>query len=130
MTGEGEETAGANASTKLGEATEAVRTATEAVETTSQRIADAIEVGRQPGRPLDRLANLTRETPIQSLAIAFLLGFIIVRRRSYFPAGEPRSSSAVDAAGLGGIAGFNEGNSLQDRATVSGLNKPTPCPEV
>jgi len=32
-----------------------------------------------------------------------------------------RSSSAVDAAGLGGIAGFNEGNSLQDRATVSAL---------
>ena len=30
----------------------------------------------------------------------------------------------MDAAGLGGIAGFNEGDSLQDRATVSGLNKP------
>jgi hypothetical protein len=27
-------------------------------------------------------------------------------------------------------AGFNEGDSLQDRATVSGLNKPTTCPEV
>ena len=80
MTGE-DETSGANASTKLGEATEAVRTATEAVETTSQHIADAIEAGRQPGGPLDRLANLTRETPIQSLAIAFLLGFIIARRR-------------------------------------------------
>ena len=80
MTGE-DETSGANASTKLGEATEAVRTATEAVETTSQRMAEAIEAVRQPGRPLDRLANLTRETPIQSLAIAFLLGFIIARRR-------------------------------------------------
>ena len=81
MTGEVETSGDANASTRLGEATEAVRTATEAVETTSQRIADAIEAGRQPGRPLDRLANLTRETPIQSLAIAFLLGFIIARRR-------------------------------------------------
>jgi hypothetical protein len=80
MTGEGE-TAGGNASAKLGEATEAVRTATEAVETTSQRVADAIEAGRQPGGPLDRLAKLTRETPIQALAIAFLLGFIIARRR-------------------------------------------------
>jgi hypothetical protein len=48
---------------------------------TSQSIAEAIEAGRQPGGPLDRLANLTRETPIQSLAIAFLLGFIIARRR-------------------------------------------------
>jgi hypothetical protein len=27
-------------------------------------------------------------------------------------------SSAADAAGLGGIAGFNEGNSLQDRASM------------
>ena len=27
-------------------------------------------------------------------------------------------SSAADAAGLGGIAGFNEGNSLQDRAPI------------
>jgi hypothetical protein len=27
-------------------------------------------------------------------------------------------SSAADAAGLGGIAGFNEGNSLQDRASI------------
>ena len=80
MTDEGEE-AGANASTRLGEATEAVRTATEAVETTSQRIADAIKAGRQPDRPLDRLANLTREAPLQSLAIAFLLGLIIARRR-------------------------------------------------
>jgi len=76
-----DETSGANAPTKLGEATEAVRTATEAVETTSQRIAYAIKAGRQPGRPLDRLANMTRETPLQSLAIAFLLGFIIARRR-------------------------------------------------
>ena len=81
MTGEGETAGADNASTKLGEATEAIRTATEAVETTSQRIADAIDAGRQPGGPLDRLANLTRETPIQSLAIAFLLGFIIARRR-------------------------------------------------
>ena len=76
-----DETSGANAPTKLGEATEAVRTATEVVETTSQRIADAIEAGRQPGGPLDHLANLTREAPLQSLAIAFLLGFIIAWRR-------------------------------------------------
>ena len=81
MTGEVETSGDANASTRLGEAAEAVRTATEVVETTSQRIADAIEAGRQPGGPLDRLANLTRETPLQSLAIAFLLGFIIAWRR-------------------------------------------------
>ncbi len=50
MTGEVETSGDANASTRLGEATEAVRTATEAVETTSRRIADAIGAGRQPGR--------------------------------------------------------------------------------
>jgi hypothetical protein len=35
-------------------------------------------------------------------------------------------SSAVDAAGLGGIAGFNEGNSLQDRAANAGQGVSTP----
>ena len=70
MTGE-DETSGADPSTKLGEATEAVRTATEDVETTSQRIAEAIEAVRQPARPLDRLANLTpkrQSSPSQSLS--------------------------------------------------------------
>jgi hypothetical protein len=51
MTSEGK-TSGANASTKLGEATEAVRTVTEALETTSQHIADAIEADRNPVVPL------------------------------------------------------------------------------
>src|SRR5258706_12877905 len=91
-----DERSGANAPTKLGDATEAFRTTTEAVETPTQRIADAIKAGRQPDRPLDRLANLTREAPLQSLSIAFLLGLIIARRRypPYFAAGEP---SAIDA---------------------------------
>jgi hypothetical protein len=80
MTGE-DEASGADARTMLDGATEAVQKATEAVQTTSRSVAEAVETGRRPGGPLDRLASLTREAPLQSLAIAFLLGFIVARRR-------------------------------------------------
>ena len=65
----------------LAEATEAVQQATEAVQTATRSLAEAVEAGRRPGAFLDRLANLTREAPVQYLAIAFLLGFIIARHR-------------------------------------------------
>ena len=80
MTGEGE-ASGADAPTVLAEATEAVKKATEAVQTTSRSIAEAVEAGRRPGAPLDRLASLTREMPPHALATAFLLGLIVARRR-------------------------------------------------
>jgi hypothetical protein len=70
-----------DAPTLLDKATDAVHDATEAVQKTSQSIAGAIEAGRRPGGLLDQLANLTRQAPIHSLAIAFLLGFIVSRRR-------------------------------------------------
>jgi hypothetical protein len=70
-----------DAPTLLDKATDAVNDATEAVQKTSQSIAGAIEAGRRPGGLLDQLANLTRQAPIHSLAIAFLLGFIVSRRR-------------------------------------------------
>jgi hypothetical protein len=35
----------------------------------------------EPSNALDRLAKLVREAPLPSLAIAFLLGVIISRRR-------------------------------------------------
>jgi hypothetical protein len=79
MTGVGEPSA-ADAPTLLTQATEAVQKATEAVQTTSRSIADAVEAGRRPGVPPDRLASLTHEAPLQSLAIAFLIGFIVARR--------------------------------------------------
>jgi hypothetical protein len=80
MAGEGE-ASGADAPTKLAEATEAVRKTSEAVQTTSGSIQKAVEAGRRPSVRLDRLASLTREAPLQSLAIAFLLGFIVAQRR-------------------------------------------------
>jgi hypothetical protein len=70
-----------DAPTVLDKATEAVHDATEAVQTTSQSIAGAIDAGRRPGGFLDQLARLTREAPLPSLAMAFLLGFMVVRRR-------------------------------------------------
>ena len=76
-----DEASGADAQTVLSKATHAVREASEAVQTTTRRISDAVEAARAPGRPLDRLARLTREAPLQALAVAFMFGLIVARRR-------------------------------------------------
>jgi hypothetical protein len=60
---------------------EAVQAATQTVKETSQSVADAIEAGRQPGAPLDRLAHWAREAPLQSLTVAFLIGVLLGGRR-------------------------------------------------
>jgi hypothetical protein len=73
-------TAESNAPNMLDKATEALHDATEAVQATTQSIAGAIEAGRRPDGLLDQLARLTREAPLPSLAIAFLLGFMVARR--------------------------------------------------
>jgi hypothetical protein len=64
----------------LSKTADVVRDASEAVQTTTQSIADAVAAGRRPGAALDRLARLTREAPLQSLAIAFMVGLIFARR--------------------------------------------------
>jgi ElaB/YqjD/DUF883 family membrane-anchored ribosome-binding protein len=74
-------TAETDATTNLNKATEAVHDATEAVEVTSQSIAGAIEANRRPATFLQQLARLTRQAPLRSLGIAFVVGFIIARRR-------------------------------------------------
>jgi hypothetical protein len=51
--------------------------AKDAIRSMSQDLAD--EVAPRPGW-LDRLSAATREAPIQSLAIAFLIGVILARR--------------------------------------------------
>jgi len=51
------------------------------IQSTAARVSDAVETARQPGMPLDRLAARVRETPLAALAVAFLLGVIISRRR-------------------------------------------------
>jgi hypothetical protein len=46
------------------------------------RFNDVIEAGREPGMPLSILSNITREAPLGSLFIAFLLGVAVARRRT------------------------------------------------
>jgi hypothetical protein len=51
------------------------------IQSTAERVSEAVETARQPGMPLDRLATRVRETPLAALAVAFLLGVIVTRRR-------------------------------------------------
>ena len=62
-------------------ATEAVNGAAETVQTTTASIANAIEDSRRPGGVLDQVSRFTRDAPLRSLAIAFVLGVIFARRR-------------------------------------------------
>jgi hypothetical protein len=54
----------------------------EAVNAAVNRVSGAIEAGRKPGMPLSILSNITREAPLGSLLVAFLLGVAVARRRS------------------------------------------------
>ncbi|MEO6780180.1 MAG: hypothetical protein ABI407_03910 [Bradyrhizobium sp.] len=55
--------------------------AAEAFQNASRRVGDAVDAARQPDMPLDVLAKLVRQAPLQSLAIAFVLGLMVARRR-------------------------------------------------
>lgn len=81
MIGEGEPLRTTNSQDKLVQAKEAIQATTEKVNATTRAVADAIEAGRQPGAPLDRLARWAREAPLHSIAVAFLIGIILGRRR-------------------------------------------------
>ena len=47
----------------------------------SRRVNEVIEAVQEPGAPLDKLSCWTRQAPAQALAVAFLVGFIVSRRR-------------------------------------------------
>jgi hypothetical protein len=47
----------------------------------SQRVNEAIEAIQEPGMPLDKLRHWTRQAPLQALAVAFLVGVLVTRRR-------------------------------------------------
>jgi hypothetical protein len=47
----------------------------------SQTVNEAIETLQEPGMPLDMLGRWTRRAPLQALAIAFLVGVGVARRR-------------------------------------------------
>jgi hypothetical protein len=55
--------------------------AAHAFRSASQRVNEAIEVIQEPGMPLDMLRGWTRQAPLQSLAVAFLVGVLFTRRR-------------------------------------------------
>jgi hypothetical protein len=46
-----------------------------------QRANETIEALREPGMPLEKVARLTRQAPLQALAAAFLIGVLFTRRR-------------------------------------------------
>jgi hypothetical protein len=81
MIGEGEPLRDSDGASKMQQAKEAVLAAADTVKVTSQTVADAIEAGRQPGAPLDRLAEWARAAPLQALAAAFVVGMMVGRRR-------------------------------------------------
>jgi ElaB/YqjD/DUF883 family membrane-anchored ribosome-binding protein len=81
MIGEGEPLRDSNGASKLDQAKEAVQSVSDTVRVTTRTIGNAIEAGRQPGAPLDRLAEWAREAPLHALAVAFLVGVVLGRRR-------------------------------------------------
>jgi hypothetical protein len=65
-------------------ATDVSRTITEisaALQTAFNRVSEAIASARRPGRPLAIISSITREAPLGSLLVAFLLGVAVARRR-------------------------------------------------
>ena len=70
-----------DARSAFAKATDAVNGAAETVQTTTESVAAAIENSRGPGGTLDQLSRFTREAPLRSLAIAFVIGAIVARRR-------------------------------------------------
>jgi hypothetical protein len=46
-----------------------------------ERLGDAIAASRRPGGALDTISAVTREAPLTSLFVAFLLGVAVARRR-------------------------------------------------
>jgi hypothetical protein len=81
MIGQDEPLREVDGSTKLDQAKAAVQAATQTVKDTTQSVAYAIEAGRKPGAPLDRLARWAREAPLHAVTVAFLVGVLLGRRR-------------------------------------------------
>jgi hypothetical protein len=83
MIGEGEPLQNSGDPSKLDQAKEVVQTAGQTVKAATQTVADTIDAGRQPGAPLDRLAEGARGAPLKALTVAFLVGIAFGRRRRW-----------------------------------------------
>jgi hypothetical protein len=65
-------------------ATDVSRTVAEvsaALQAAVDRLSRAVANARQPGKPLATISAMTREAPLASLLVAFLLGMAMRRRR-------------------------------------------------
>jgi hypothetical protein len=52
-----------------------------AIDQAAEAVDKAIEACRDPGMPLYTLSHWTRQAPLQALAVAFLVGVLVARRR-------------------------------------------------
>jgi hypothetical protein len=57
-----------------------IRELSETVRDAAHQVRESLEAGGRPASSLDILSSWTREAPLHSLMIAFLLGFIVGRR--------------------------------------------------
>jgi len=63
------------------EVSRSVGEVTGTLKTGVDRLSEAIDRARQPGKPLHTISAITREAPLASLFVAFLLGMAVARRR-------------------------------------------------
>ena len=64
-------------------ATDVSRTITDvsvALQAGVDRLSEAMRTARHPGKPLSTISAITREAPLASLFVAFLLGVAVARR--------------------------------------------------
>jgi hypothetical protein len=54
---------------------------TAALKVAVERLSDTVAAARRPGMPLATIDAITREAPLASLFVAFLLGIAVARRR-------------------------------------------------
>ena len=54
---------------------------TAALKVAVDRLREVIANAERPGQPIARLRAVTRQAPLQSLFVAFLLGIVVARRR-------------------------------------------------
>jgi hypothetical protein len=52
-----------------------------AIDQAAEAVDKAIKACREPGMPLYTLSHWVRQAPVQALAIAFLVGVLVTRRR-------------------------------------------------
>jgi ABC-type transporter Mla subunit MlaD len=58
-----------------------IKDVSDALKVAVDRLSEAVAQAQQPGQPLARLRAVTRQAPLQSLFVAFLIGIVIARRR-------------------------------------------------